>query len=693
MGHRDRQQYRRAKKAAKVGVVAVLAVMAAGAAWSQTKCACGANPPGPRPERTATPYAGEPDDLRPFSRFTEPYYKNYLYTNVYNGAARDVAEPDMKSLTEVRIGFLGPLGDNPDAMFGQRMLHGAQMAIDEANARGGYGGKPFKLMLHDDYDNWQAKAAYAEKRPTDAAIWGAASNEVVKMRYDDEDWAILGSISSESTHIALRVALRAEIPIVNSASTDPTIPETYIPWYFTDIQDDRVQCLTLARRIYSEVGLKRIAILRVNNRYGRFGVSKFKDASRRLGHPVVIEQKYMAGTTDYRHELKVIQESRVDGIVLWTDEEQAAGIVKQMHELGMKQRVFGSYRVIGDNFLRLAGTAAEGVEAVFPYDPTRKDAKWVEFNARFEKKYGEKPDQFASLAYDAMNVLLDSMCKAGLNRARIQDALSRVETWDGVTGKMVFDPNSKNVAPMYLGTVKGGAITYRRATMLKAAAVAETPGTAPVPATVAAPGATSAPVPVAATRGVTPYARVGEDGVTYAGPALPDARELRIVVFGRGADAAVKGAGVQALVENARRQGQAISLVAIAADGQWGKSSTQLVDAIFAQHAVAMIALDRDSSHFAEQLAVKAFLPVIALSEDRTLTSTNIPWIFRLPAAGSAAAADGLPSSADARLGQALRCLAEAADRVGVNPEKIRDLMASGKDVAGLRFRETGELR
>jgi branched-chain amino acid transport system substrate-binding protein len=108
---------------------------------------------------------------------------------------------------------------------------------------------------------------------------------------------------------------------------------------------------------------------------------------------------------------------------------------------------------------------------------------------------------------------------------------------------------------------------------------------------------------------------------------------------------------------------------------------------------VAMIALDRDSSHFAEQLAVKAFLPVIALSEDRALTSTNIPWIFRLPAAGSAAAADGLPSSADARLGQALRCLAEAADRVGVNPEKIRDLMASGKDVAGLRFRETGELR
>jgi branched-chain amino acid transport system substrate-binding protein len=108
------------------------------------------------------------------------------------------------------------------------------------------------------------------------------------MVYDDQDWAIFGSISSESTHIMLRVALRAEIPIVNSASTDPTIPETYIPWYFTDLQDDRVQSLTLARHIFSELGMKRVALLRVNSRYGRFGVLKFRDAARRLGHPVVI---------------------------------------------------------------------------------------------------------------------------------------------------------------------------------------------------------------------------------------------------------------------------------------------------------------------------------------------------------------------------------------------------------------------
>ena len=234
------------------------------------------------------------------------------------------------------------------------------MAIDEANAAGGYGGKPFRLVTHNDYDNWQMSKSAVAGASKDSAIWGAASNDAVRMIYDDKVWAMFGSISSESTHIALRLTLKAETPLVNSASTDPTIPETIIPWYFTDLQDDRVQGYTLARHIYTDLGLKRVAILRVNDRYGRFGVMKFRDASRRLGHPVVIEQKFMRGDTDFRRQLQVIEDSRVDAILLWTDIGPAAIILQQMQELGMKHRVFGSYRTIGDELVQLAGAAAEG---------------------------------------------------------------------------------------------------------------------------------------------------------------------------------------------------------------------------------------------------------------------------------------------------------------------------------------------
>jgi ABC-type branched-subunit amino acid transport system substrate-binding protein len=557
------------------------------------------------------------------------------------------------------------------------MLHGAQLAVEEANARGGYGGKPFTLMPHNDYDNWQAKTVYGDDRPTDPTIWGSASNEVVKMVYDDKDWAIFGSISSESTHIALRVALRAEIPIVNSASTDPTIPETYIPWYFTDLQDDRVQSLTLARRIFTELGLKRVALLRVNERYGRFGVPKFRDAARRLGHPVVIEQKYLPGDKDYTQQLKVIRSSHADAIVLWTDETQAAGILKQMRAMGMKQKVFGAYRTLGPTLLAEAGDAAEGFEAVFPYDANRTDPKWVDFNHRFEDRFKEKPEQFASLAYDAMNALLDSICKAGLNRARIHDALANIEQYEGVTGPMVFDPNQKNVMPMYLGTVHNGAITYRVAKMDKEQPVPlQSPAASVVPA---APAASAPPAP--AVRLAEPYARVGEDGVGYAGPHQQDvpAGPVNVVLFGPKAAQFAQSPEVQAALAAGAAKGREWKLLPVASNQNWGAASTQLVKALMDEHALAVVALDRDAAHLAEQLALKTFVPVVALSSDKTLTSINIPWIFRMPAATTPAAA--------------LQLLEAAAARSGDNPERLRDVLASGGEVSGVAFLPTGEPR
>jgi ABC-type branched-subunit amino acid transport system substrate-binding protein len=462
----------------------------------------------------------------------------------------------------------------------------------------------------------------------------------------------------------LRVALKAEIPIVNSASTDPTIPETYVPWYFTDLQDDRVQAYTLAHHIYAELGLKRIALLRVNNRYGRMGVPKFRSASVRLGHPVVIEQKFLPGDTDFSRELQIIRDSRVDGIVLWADEGEAAGILKQMRAMGMKQRVFGSYRTLGPDLLIQAGSAAEGFEAVFPYDPTSRDPRWLDFNRRFETRFHEQPEQFASLAYDAMNALLNSICKAGLNRARIHDALADIEEYDGVTGHMIFDPNQKNVAPMYLGTVERGAITYRLAQMGKQPA-----------------GQGTAAVSGRPDGAVTPYARVGEDGVSFAGPqlaALPRG-PVRVILFGPNAAKIAQSPEVLKALRAGTHGGRRWTILPVESSQNWGTASTQLVHALMDEHALAIVALDRDSSHLSEQLALKCFVPVVALSSDKALTSADIPWIFRLPNGST-------PASA-------LRVLRRAAGRAGANPEKIRDVLASGSETEGLAFMPTGEPR
>jgi branched-chain amino acid transport system substrate-binding protein len=625
--------------------IIVLAFGLISAAWTQTvaPCACGKNAPGPPAPRSLKPYTGAPEDLRPFSKFTTPYYEFYQDLIEYNGAARDIPDPDLKDLTEIRIGFLAPLYDHPDQAPGNRMLNGAQMAIDEANAAGGYGGKPFRLITHNDYDNWQITSAGTGVLK-DSAIWGASANDAVRMIYDDKVWAMFGSISSESTHIALRLTLKAETPLVNSASTDPTIPETIIPWYHTVIQDDRLQGYTLARHIYTELGLKRVALLRVNDRYGRFGVLKFKDASRRLGHPVVIEQKFMPGDADFRHQLQVIEDSRADTIVLWSDIGAAAAILKQMRELGMKQRVFGSHRTIGDELIKVAGPAAEGFEAVYPYDPNRSDTQWLEFVARYESRYHEKPDHFAALAYDEMRILLDAICRAGLNKGRIRDALTALTSYKGVTGDMIFDPNCKNIAPLFLGRIKDGKIDYHRITMEK------------------------------------PYARVGEDEVQYSGPQTPDetSGSPKIAIFGPRANEVVSSAEVlKALGES--NQGERLSLIAIPSEGAWGKASSDLVSAVYRDHVRAVIALDRNSSHLAEQIGVKAFVPVVAISSDRSLTSTNIPWIFRLPEGTT--------------VQQAVSLVSAAIDQAGSSRSSIREVLASGKSVAGVRFDSTGEVR
>lgn len=625
-------------------VVAIAAIFV-GTVWAQAPapCACGKNPPGPPSPRSLKPYTGAPEDLRPFSKFTTPYHEYYQDLVEYNGAARDIPDPDLKDLSEIRIGFLAPLYDHPDQIRGTRMFNGALMAIDEANAAGGYGGKPFRLISHNDYDNWQNSGTSVAGASKDSAIWGAASNDAVRMIYDDKVWAMFGSISSESTHIALRLTLKAETPLVNSASTDPTIPETIIPWYFTDIQDDRVQGYTLARHIYTELGFKRVALLRVNDRYGRFGVIKFRDASRRLGHPVVIEQKFMPGDTDFRRLLQVIEDSRVDAIVLWTDIGEAAMILQQMQELGMKQRVFGSHRTLDDELIKLAGPAAEGFEAVYPYDPTRDDPRWHDFVSRYEARYHESPDHFAALAYDQMQILLDAICRAGLNKGRIRDALTAITSYKGVTGDMVFDPNCKNIAPLFLGRVHNGQISYRRITMEK------------------------------------PYARVGENGVSYAGPSTPDqsANDLQIGVFGPNAEVAVRSPELLQFLSSLNSGHKQYSLIPIPSQTSWGKASSDLVKAVYQDHVLALIALDRASSHLAEQIAVKAFVPVVAISADRTLTSTNIPWIFRLP--------EGTP------LRDAVECLLGAIDQAGPNRAGIREILASGKRVGGVRFDPAGE--
>lgn len=178
-----------------------------------------------------------------------------------------------------------------------------------------------------------------------------------------------------------------------------------------------------------------------------------------------------------------------------------------------------------------------------------------------------------------------------------------------------------------------------------------------------------------------PYARVGEDGADYAGPHRADVPlgQVRVVLFGPKANEVAQSPELQAALAAGSATEQTWTLLPVESDQNWGAASTQLVHALMDERALAIIALDRDSAHLAEQLALKTFVPVVALSGDKKLTSTNVPWIFRLPPETTPAAA--------------LRLLKTAAIRSGANPERLRDVLASGELVSGVAFLPTGEPR
>lgn len=393
-------------------------------------------------------YAATPVDIEPFGA-VKPFKEHFLLQMEYTGPGRAIPEPE--NLETVKIGFIGPIestvsvatgGKSHDQALGIQMLQGARLAVEEANARGGYLARmlPFELVVHNDN-----------------GLWGASGNEIVNMAYKDKVWAILGTIDGANSHIAIRVALKAELLMINTGDTDPTFMETNIPWVARVIGDDRRQGYLIADYLYRKHKFERVGIIRSSNRYGRFGVREIRDSSRRLGHPIVMEMAYEVGSEDFSLHLDRLEKSHADAIVHWGYAADGARILNQMRARGMKQPFFASDRAVSDEFVEIAGSNAEGVMAGFPWNPDRDDPKLETFRRSFQERFSVEPDTYGAHAYDGMNLLIWTIQVAGLNRAKIRDVIAyRNRPWPGVTGDIPFSAALDDVGEAYLARFEDG---------------------------------------------------------------------------------------------------------------------------------------------------------------------------------------------------------------------------------------------
>jgi ABC-type branched-subunit amino acid transport system substrate-binding protein len=397
-------------------------------------------------------YANTSVDVEPFGG-QKPFKENFLTQLTYWGAGR--AKPEPEDLKSVKVGFIGPIlptvsiatgGKSHEEALGIPMLNGSKLAIEEWNARGGYLKRkiPFELVVSNDN-----------------GLWGSSGNEIIKQAYRDEVWGMLGTIDGANSHIAIRVALKAEVVMINSGDTDPTFIETNIPWVVRVIGDDRQQAYLLTDYWYRKLGLKRVAIVRASNRYGRFGVREVRDSARRMGRPVPIEMAYKVGQKDFRLEVERVRNSKPDAVVHWGDAAEGASILNTMREMGMTQPFFGCDRTVSDEFVKIAGKNAEGVVAAFPWDPARKSARLERFRKAYRERFGVEAETYAAHAYDGMNLMLWAIQVAGLNRAKVRDVIAHLpHAWPGVTGDIVFSAVLDDVGDTTLARFEGGQWRY-----------------------------------------------------------------------------------------------------------------------------------------------------------------------------------------------------------------------------------------
>lgn len=388
--------------------------------------------------QSAPTYGETPEALQPYSGSDGVSWRFYQNPQSYYGPGAE-AELETAPAT-VRIGLMIPAPDAPDGELGESLRRGVALRIDQANDEAReLGSIPYELVVRHD-----------------SGAWGAASNTLVQLAYDEDVWAVIGSVDASSTHVALRVALKAEMPMVNTASTDPTVTETGIPWILRCYPDDRQHGYRLARLVLEEHGHERPAVLRVNDKYGRMGVAEFRDAARRLGRPLVLEVRHDRGEHDFSAQVERIAKMHADAVVLWSPAEDAGRAAAALRAAGLRLPLYGADRLVSERFLAAAGEAAEGTLATTPLDPRLSSDVWTAFRSKYHRAYACEPDAFGAFAYDGAALLLGAIETAGLDRQRIRSTLAAIESAQGVTGPMRFDTTQNNVGRIHVTQVRDG---------------------------------------------------------------------------------------------------------------------------------------------------------------------------------------------------------------------------------------------
>ncbi|TDP58929.1 amino acid/amide ABC transporter substrate-binding protein (HAAT family) [Roseateles toxinivorans] len=346
----------------------------------------------------------------------------------------------------VKIGHVGPTS-GAIAHLGKDNELGARMAIDELNAKGVMiGGKKakFELLAEDDAGDPKQGTAAAQKL-VDSKVNG-----------------VIGHLNSGTSIPASKVYSDAGIPQISPSATNPKFTRNGYKTTFRVVADDVHLGGTLGRYAAKELKGMAIAVIDDRTAYGQGVADEFEKGVKGAGGKLVGREFTNDKATDFTAILTSLKGKKPDVVFFGGMDAVAGPMLRQMKQLGIEAKFVGGDGICSGELPKLAaGTMGDGqvvcAEAGGVEGESKKSLE--AFKAKFKEKYKLDVQVYAPYVYDALNVMVAAMVKAGsAEPAKYLPVLAKTEGHKGVTGTISFDNKGdiKNGA-LTLYTYKGGA--------------------------------------------------------------------------------------------------------------------------------------------------------------------------------------------------------------------------------------------
>jgi branched-chain amino acid transport system substrate-binding protein len=332
------------------------------------------------------------------------------------------------------------------ASFGQHSRWGAEMAIAEANARGGVLGRKIEIDFQDNRCN-----------PAEAV------KSVTQMLSDKKYVAIHDGLCSSAALAIMPLVERAGIPFVVANASATSIAEKSgvggNKWTFKVNPTDASLLDALIRHLHKDGKAANIAFLGEDSDFGRAGTEGFEQALKKVGLKLASVDYFQKGAPDFTAFLTKIKAAKPQQLALYAVSADFQNVMRQWAQLGGGVPLTGRPLVDQVPPEIMASGLLDGTTSVQPYDPNVDTPGNKAFVAAFTARYKTPPILISFESYESIQILMDAIRRAGkTDPAAIRDALAATK-FQSMLGTVVeFDQNNLAHNNAIILTIKGGKV-------------------------------------------------------------------------------------------------------------------------------------------------------------------------------------------------------------------------------------------